>query len=272
MTTNRHPLLQRVFPLVLSLALAAALLMVVQSALAVRMGVFTRAATSSDENRNSNHPSLSEDGTVVAFYSDSDLLNEGRPDNAYEIWLYDEATMTYTRVTSASHANRDSVDPSLSGDGTVVAFESDSDLLNEGRPDNAFEIWLYDTSTMTYTRVSSASHSNRDSYTPNMSGDGTVVAFHSNSDLLNEGRPFNATEIWLYDTATMTCTRVTSASHANRYSRHPSLSGDGTVVAFHGNSDLLNEGRPYIVNEIWLWTVKDFDENIHLPLVLREHS
>jgi Tol biopolymer transport system component len=270
MNAKHQQLLRRASPLVLSLVLAAALLVVVRSALAVpRLGSLARVTTASDANRASKRPSLSGDGTVVAFQSDSDLLNEGRSDGVYEIWLYDTATMTFTRVTTASHGGRDSFDPSLDRDGTVVAFESDSDLLNEGRPGGVDEIWLYDTATLTFTRVTSASHANRDSYDPSLSGDGTVVAFNSDSDLLNEGRPGGVDEIWLYDTATLTFTRVTSASDpANRYSEDPSLSGDGTVVAFHSDSDLLNEGIAVDQYEIWLW---EESEGTYLPLVLRQY-
>ena len=151
MNAKHLQLLRRASPLVLSLVLAAALLVVVRSALAVpRLGVFTRVTTASDANRDSWYPSLSGDGTAVAFESDSDLLNEGRPDAVDEIWLYDTATLTFTRFTTASHGNRDSFDPSLSGDGTVVAFESDSDLLNEGIAEEQYEIWLWEESEGIY--------------------------------------------------------------------------------------------------------------------------
>ncbi len=255
MNEKHLQLLRRTYPLVLSLVLAAALLVVVRSALALpRVDSLLRVTSASDATRDSYDSSLSGDGTVVAFESDSDLLNEGRPDEVTEIWLYDTATLTFTRVTSASDpANRDSYYPSLSRDGTVVAFYSDSDLLNEGIADQQWEIWLYDTATLTYTRVTSASHANRDSYSPSLSGDGTVVAFYGDSDFLNEGRPDNQWEIWLYDTATLTFTRVTTASDVGRGSYNPSLDGDGTVVAFYGDSDLLNEGRSGNVMEIWLY-------------------
>ncbi len=254
MNTKHLQLLRRASPLVLSLVLAAALLVVVRSALAVpRLGRLARITSASDPNRDSAYPSLSEDGTVVAFQSDSDLLNEGIANEQYEIWLYDTATLTYTRVTSASDANRDSWAPSLSGNGTFVAFQSDSDLLNEGRPEYVYEIWLYDTATLTYTRVTSASDASRDGFNPSLSGDRTVVAFRSDSDLLNEGISDNVYEIWLYDTATLTYTRVTSASHANRDSSVSSVNGDGTVVAFRSDSDFLNEGIADEQWEIWLY-------------------
>lgn len=257
MNTKYQQLLRRVFLLIMSLALAAALLVLIQSTFAApRLGSLTRITSASDDLRDSWRASLSADGTVVALESDSDLLNEGRPAYADEIWLYDIETLTYTPVTSSSGELRDSQTPSINADGTVVAFKSDSDLLNEGRPYGVGEIWLYDTATMTYTRVTSASDNLRDSWFPSLSGDGTMVAFSSDSDMLNEGRPDDVMEIWLYDTATMTCTRVTSASHGLRDSRSASLSADGTVLAFSSDSDLLNEGRPDDVMEIWQYDTK----------------
>ncbi len=255
MNARHQQLLRRASPLVLSLVLAAVLLVVVRSALALpRVDILLRVTSASDTSRDSEYPSLYGDGTVVAFVGDSDLLNEGRPNDVTEIWLYDTTTLTFTRVTTASDpANRDSWRPSLNGDGTVVAFYSDSDLLNEGRPLNVNEIWLYDTAALTFTRVTTASHADRDSQAASLSGDGTVVAFWSDSDLLNEGIAQYQWEIWLYDTTTLTFTRVTSATDANRDSYYPSLSGDGTVVAFRSTSDFLNEGRPDDLFEIWLY-------------------
>ncbi len=256
MNAERQQILWRASPLVLSLVLAAALLVVVRSALALpRLGSLARVTYASHTNRDSYNPSLSGDGTVVAFESDSDLLNEGRPNDVWEVWLYETATLTFTRVTSASDpANRDSEYPSLNGDGTVVAFLSDSDFLNEGIADTQREIWLYDTATLTLTRVTSASDpAKRDSWDPSLSEDGTVVAFESDSDFLNEGIADARYEIWLYDTATLTFTRVTTVSDHNRNSWDPSLSGDGTVVAFRSSSDLLNEGIADGQQEIWLY-------------------
>ena len=87
------------------------------------------------------------------------------------------APATLARLTTASSSDRSSHDPSLSADGTLVAFYSDSDFLGQGIPVDQFEIWLYNTSTMTYTRVTTASDVNRGSDAVELSADGTVVAF-----------------------------------------------------------------------------------------------
>ena len=215
---------------------------------------FTRITTATDSSRDSRNPSLSGDGTVVAFESDSDFLGQGVPTFIPQIWLYDTKTMTFTCVTGGS--DRRSEDPSLSADGTVVAFQSASDFLNQGIPSGQIEIWLYDTKVMTFTRVTTASDSSRDSQLPSLSADGTVIAFQSDSDFLNQGIPSGQIEIWLYDTKTMTFTRVTTASSSDRTSSTPSLNADGTVVSFNSQSDFLDEGIPSLQNEVWLYDTR----------------
>ena len=189
----------------------------------------------------SNSPSLNENGSRIAFHSTADLLRQGIPPFQSEIWLYDTATMTLTRITTASAPDRGSFSPSLSANGTRIAFSSDSDFLNQGINDAQVEIWLYDTTTMTFTRITTASDDERDSSEPSLSADGTKVVFQSDSDFLGQGIPNDQIEIWLYDVTTKSLTRITTASAPNRDSRAPSLNADGTMVAFTSDSDFLGQ-------------------------------
>lgn len=219
----------------------------------------TRVTTASGASgfRDSFNPSLSADGTKIAFNSESDFLSQGIPQNQSEIWLYDTATMTVTRVTTASGTgSRSSFTPRLSADKMKITFISDSDFLNQGIPDEQYEVWLYDTATMTVTRVTTASDGNRDSGfagSLDINMDGSKLAFVSDSDFLGQGIPDAQREIWLYDTATMTVTRITTASDGNRSSFDPSLNADGTKLAFKSDSDLLGQGIEQFQFEIWLY-------------------
>lgn len=163
-----------------------------------------------------------------------------------------------TRLTFASASNRTSDSPSISAAGTRIAFSSDSDLLNQGIADNQFEVWLYDTTTLTYTRITTASDSTRDSSSPRLSADGTRVVFWSNSDLLGQGLGVSQPAIWLYDTTTMTYTRLalvmdnTDPEHP-RSIGSPTLNANGTRIAFHTDSDLRGQGILDEQFEIWLY-------------------
>jgi Tol biopolymer transport system component len=218
----------------------------------------TQLTTASHNNRTSSIPSISGDGGKIAFVSDSDFLGQGLPNDQFEIWLYNTATLTVTRITTASAANRNSgysnlPGLSLSGDGSKIAFVSDSDFLGQGIPDGQYEIWLYDTSTLTVTRITTASDSNRNSHFPVLDADGSRIAFFSDSDFLGQGIPDGQNEVWLYDVASVTFTRLTTDSHGDRISFHPSINADGSKVAFMSNSDLLGQGIPREQAEIWLY-------------------
>ena len=220
--------------------------------------------TNSGTDRDSRSPSISADGTKIALHSNGDFLSQGIPANQSEIWLYDTAAMTVTRITTASHPDRDSYNPSISSDGTRIAFRSDSDFLGQGAVDD--EVWLYDTTTMAVTRITTAWPPGRGSYNPSISGDGTRIAFESGSDFLGQGIPQYQYEIWLYDTATMTVTRVTTASAEDHDSEDASLNRDGSKIAFASDSDFLSQGIQAGQDEIWVW---EYLPRVYLPVVLR---
>ena len=119
---------------------------------------------------------------------------------------------------------------------------------------------------MTYTRVTTASHSNRRSDFPYLNADGTILVFQSDSDFLGQGIARWQTEIWLYDTTAMTFTRITTATDSNRSSALRSLGDSGTVIAFASDSDFLGQGIPDDQDEVWLYTRQ---HQVYLPLVLK---
>ena len=218
-------------------------------------GEMTRITIASEDGRDSRDASVSADGTLIAFQSDSDFLGQGIAGTQFEIWLHDTSTMTHTRVTTATDALRDSFSPRLSADGSTLIFYSDADFLSQAIPDNQNEVWVYDVDEATMTRLTTASHANRDSWSESVNADGTVVAFVSDSDFLSQGIEDDQVEVWLYDTSTLTYTRVTTASEIGRESYYPRLDGAGSLVAFSSDSDFLGQGIEDEQSEIWLYDV-----------------
>ncbi len=213
----------------------------------------TRVTTASGSDRDSSRPRLSDDGTKITFYGDSDFLGQGIPFFQFEVWLYDTSTMTVTRITTASDSSRTSFDPDLNANGTKIAFMSDSDFLGQGISFGQYEIWLYDAATLTVTRITTASGPSRFSWDPSINSNGTKIVFYSDSDFLSQGIPAGQNEIWLYDTTQMSLTRVTTASASNRSSFGPQLSFDGSKIVFYSDSDFLGQGIPDQQFEIWLF-------------------
>ncbi len=218
----------------------------------------TRVTTASGSgSRYSHNSSLSGDGTKIAFQSDSNFPGYTVPEGQDEIWLYNIANLTYTRVTTGSPVNRQSQNPSLNDAGTVLAFASTSALQGVTIPVGQFEIWLYDIQSATYTRITTGTTAGLGpSNNPSLSGDGTRIAFESRTNLLGvPDAPVTRPEIWLYDTQTLTFTRITTASGTDRESRNPAISRDGTKIVFESDSNLASQVITNDYHEIWLYDI-----------------
>lgn len=207
----------------------------------------------SGPDRESLYASLTADGTVVVFDSDSDLLNEGISNDQGEIWLYDSTTQELRRLTHASGPDRRSRRPIISADGSIIVFYSDSDFLNEGIADGQYEIWLYTVETGELTRITESFGGSCFNLFPEISADGSTIVFYSNCDANNEGIQEDQIEIWLYQRADERLQRLTRASAGGRTSSGCVLSYDGSIVAFNSDSALLGKDIADDQFEIWLW-------------------
>ena len=216
-------------------------------------GVLTRITNASGAGRESLVPSISGDGSKIAFISDSDFLGHGIPAQQYEVWLYDTTSQQLTQVTTSTHPTRYSSTPHISADGSKLAFASDADFVNEGIPDDQQEIWLYDVISGTLSRVTTASHSGRDSLAPNLNADATKLAFFSDSDFLAESIPAGQREIWVFDVLSGTLNHVTKSPFSDRMSVTPRMNADGKRIAFASDSDFLGEGIAKEDVNIWLY-------------------
>jgi uncharacterized repeat protein (TIGR01451 family) len=180
-------------------------------------------------------PSISADGTRIAFVSHSDLTG-GNADSNHEIFLYDTVTNSFTQVTHTTGGSGNS-GPSLSSDGTRIAFSSDRNLTG-GNAELNTEIYFYDTGTNSFTQVTNTPVFPSDG--PSISGNGTRVAFESSTDLTGGNADHN-NEIFLYNLTTNSFTQVTNTMGTSApfpASFEPSLSADGTRIAFFSSGDL----------------------------------
>ena len=151
-------------------------------------------AVGTGNNGDSQEPSISADGRLVAFQSASDnvAVNDNNDfDNAY---VRDLAAQTTTLVglptgTDGSANDAHAVDPTLSPDGRFVAFNSSSSNLAANDADGVRNIYVRDLAAQTTMLASlptgtDGSANNDHSYRPDMSTDGRYVAFQSGSDNL----------------------------------------------------------------------------------------
>jgi Tol biopolymer transport system component len=159
-------------------------------------GETTRVSVASDGtggNSVSYDPSISGDGRYVAFESWASNLVAGDANGWADVFVHDRLTGETTRVSVAAdgtEGNGNSYNPSISGDGRYVAFDSSASSLVAEDTNATGDVFVHDRLTAETMRVSVAADGTEGtnlSQIPSISGDGRHVAFHSRASNLVAG-------------------------------------------------------------------------------------
>ncbi len=227
------------------------------------------AAGADGGNGASSNPVLSADGTRAAFVSDASDLVATDSNSSTDVFLYDETAGTTTLISingaGTDTGNSASVVPSISADGTMVAFSSGASDL--GTVDTGFssDIFVRNVTAGTTTLVSvnsaGTNGGNNGSQHPVISADGTHVAFSSLATNLvagfTDGNGPAAADVFIRDlgAGTTTLVSINSASTAtgNDESDPPLISENGNLVAFVSRaSDLTSIADGNGVRDVFL--------------------
>ena len=133
-----------------------------------------------------------------------------------------------------------SLNPSISGEGRIVAFESTEDIAHAGGSESFRAI----RANVAIDPATSLQMGATRAPAPGISQDGSRIAFASKDDPLATNGDGN-TEIFLYDGAKLI--QVTNTSPGNVAQRtvngnfQPSISDDGRFIAFSSNRDLTSQ-------------------------------
>jgi Tol biopolymer transport system component len=156
-------------------------------------GDTTRVSVDSDGTQadgDSDTPFISADGRYVAFASAATNLVGSDSNAAADIFVRDRQAATTDRVSvsgSGAQSNGSSYEPSVSGDGRYVVFESDATNLVSGDNNGARDIFEHDRQTGGTSRISLTSggvEGNGDSSFAMVNGNGQYVVFSSSSSNL----------------------------------------------------------------------------------------
>lgn len=194
----------------------------------------------------SGDPSISPDGRFVVFTSRATNLVPGTPGSSQHVFRHDRTSGVTELVTPDLGADIDGTEPSVSDDGRYVAYYTSTWL--EGGP---HQVYLRDLTAATTTLVShtgTGGPPDGPSRDPVVSGNGRFVAYRSSAtDLgagVDPGSPAVA-RVYRWDRVTDTTvliSRATNGTEADGASYGPSISRDGSVVAF--SSLATNLGIP----------------------------
>ncbi|MCB1099875.1 MAG: cadherin-like beta sandwich domain-containing protein [Verrucomicrobiae bacterium] len=217
---------------------------------------------------NSNDPALSADCRFVAFSSQASNLVAGDTNNQEDIFVFDRTTKTVERVSvsiDGAQGNAASFNPSISGDGRYVVFESEASNLvtgdTNGQNDKSkgSDIFVFDRTTRMIERVSlrdDGGQSNQASRSPSISADGRYVAFQSGANNLIAGFRNGQTNVYVRDRVENTIVGVYvpfAVIPSNRASLNPVISADGNYVAFEFTAGVNDGNRSFKYTDIYLF-------------------
>lgn len=194
-------------------------------------------------------PAMSDDGQVVAFYSDATNLVGNDTNGKRDVFVRVRGPGTTELISVASdgitQGNGPSVSPGISADGRFVAFQSLASNLVPGDTNGVADIFVRDRVAHTTERVCGGVQGNGASSAPAISADGNVVAFASAATNLVPGDTNGQLDIFVCNRSTGAIERVSVASNGtqgNGDSILPAINGDGTVVGFKSLADNLVSG------------------------------
>jgi Tol biopolymer transport system component len=188
---------------------------------------------------------VSDDGRYVAFSSTSDGLSTEDDDRYSNVYVKNRATGAVTlasRKTGAaggpSHGNCRIA--TISDDGTRVAFECEQSL-DPADVNQHLDVYVRDLKASTTTlesRATAGDVANRRTDEPMISGDGQAVVFTSQATNLDPADTDVAPDVYWRSLGASHATKLASrqpglySARGNNYSESPSVSDDGTHVAF----------------------------------------
>jgi WD40 repeat protein len=206
-------------------------------------------------------PALSSGAEVIAFASFDPLI--GRDTNGVaDVYVRQRGTDRVGRIsvsTDGEQADGPSGNPAITPDGSRVVFISEASNLVEGDTNGVADVFMRDLIEHTTIRISVSSRGEQGNGpsgtigllsrfrlattpvvgSPSISANGDRIAFESDASNLVGGDGNNARDIFV---RSLRHPRTTIASVArdgrpsNGTSQHPSLSGDGWLVAFDSNA------------------------------------
>ena len=217
----------------------------------------TGSGTGPGSSESARVVSSAESNRYVAFVSEADGLSGADDDAVKNVYLRDTLTNTVQLVSRANGpagvgANGDSHEPAISADGRYVAFTSVASNLESGTGSGVSHVYLRDAVSGTTQLVDRADGpagavANDNSSDPalTVAGGFPKVAFASEADNLDGSSTFvqifhrdfqaNDTErVSLVDGSTSVAGNLNSAS--------PTISADGTAIAFETSATNLIAG------------------------------
>jgi Tol biopolymer transport system component len=208
-------------------------------------------------------PDISDDGSSVAFESNADNLTGISPVQQIVVRDIDaNTTRLASRAGGASGAagSSESRRPTISSDGSRVAFHSDSTNLHPDDPTSNGTIFVRDLETdetLLVSKTSTGASATGTSSNAAISGDGTYVAFQSSSNELDPAATATRPDVFHHDLVTGDTVLVSrmdgpAGAEGNDTADRPTISEHGRLVAFNSAATNLDPADTDSQGDVYL--------------------
>lgn len=179
-------------------------------------------------------PSIDSAGNVIAFDSNCIYAGQFNDDGSTEIFKV-TATGALTQLTRDDTGICDSINASINGAGTLVAFESDCDLKGTN-DDFAVEIFTV-TAAGEVTQATISLDDSCSSMSASIDAAGSLIAFQSDCDFTGANAD-RSQEAFLVDVSGIVTQLSSDPGPSPCSSSRPRLAGSGALVSFSSYCDL----------------------------------
>ncbi len=187
---------------------------------------------------------------------------DGSSGNYRQIFWRDRktgVTKLISKTTSGAEANGNCQMPAISADGKTIAFESYATNLVTNDLNGARDVYVWSEASGAVELVSAAQQggaANGESFEPTVSGDGSVIGYTSYANNIVTLEPvFNTPNVYVHQQGGGTdfISKDVETGKATGGCSVPSISEDGTTIAFCGFTSHLVKGDNNNLWDIFLW-------------------
>jgi murein DD-endopeptidase MepM/ murein hydrolase activator NlpD len=197
-------------------------------------------------NGPSYSPSISADGRFVAFISEATNMVASDTNGVDDVFVRDiraNTTEIVSRTWNGALANGACRQPSISGDGRYIAYESDASNLVLNDTNGFADVFVYDRTTGLLQKISTGSNgeqANGSSHEPRISSYGLRIAFVSEASNLSANDTNGLPDIFVFSLAAPPVLGV-------------SIAGNSVVLSWPTNSTIFNlESTTNLNSSAWL--------------------
>lgn len=231
--------------------------------------LISRSATGDEANADCHAPSISADGETVAFESYATNLSANDNNGARDVFVWKQSTgkvQLVSKTPSGESGNSESMEPSVSGDGNVIAFSSNASNIVEAL-NGGLNVFVHDVIAGTTELISKDYETGKavGGSVPSISEDGTRIAFCSYSYRLVKNDNNNLWDIFLWQKGTAGLKRISMTSTGGERDQGtesasrvvaPAISGDGKMIAYVTTATNVVPGDTNGMQDVFLYNIE----------------